>query len=328
MKQALIAILLCLTTSHSLVGTSYAAEDHTPSIDLTGAEQAWLAQHPIIRLAPDPNFAPIEWFNLKGDYNGISADYVRLLEERLGIRFEIVRGANWKDILTRVMQGEVDALSAVIRSDEREQYLAFTKPYFTAKRGIFATRPMPEFKNLNDLAGYKVAVVDGSWMDEQLSRRPNMSINGFQDLATALTATSLGVTDIVGSSIDTMDFARRKEGLTNLQLVGELKDDMALSFAVAQELAPLAGILDKALATIGKDEAAAIRARWMAVDEPPFWEKPFYRNIALTIAALLFSFFALVLFWNRTLNTRVKERSKQLEDAQIQLIQEIGRAHV
>ena len=94
MKQALIAILLCLATSNFFVGTSLAVEDHTPSIDLTGAEQAWLAQHPIIRLAPDPNFAPIEWFNLQGDYNGISADYVRLLQERLGIQFEIVRGAN------------------------------------------------------------------------------------------------------------------------------------------------------------------------------------------------------------------------------------------
>lgn len=246
---------------------------------------------------------------------------MHLLEERLGIQFEIVRGTNWKDILARVKRGEVDALSAVIRSEGREQQLAFTQPYFTAKRGIFAARAMPAFKDLDDFTGYKVAVIEGSWMDEQLSQRQNMSVNHFYDIATALTATSLGVTDIVASSIDTMDFARRKEGLTNLQLVGELEDEMALSFAVTAQLAPLARILDKALATIGEDEAAAIRARWMEIDEPPFWEQPFYRNLALAIAKVLFSCFAVVLFWNRTLNARVQKRSKQLQEAQTQLFQ-------
>jgi two-component system NtrC family sensor kinase len=96
---------------------------------------------------------------------------------------------------------------------------------------------------------------------------------------------------------------------------------MALSFAVSQELSPLIGILDKALATITANEAATIRARWMEVDEPPFWEKPFYRNLAAGLLVVLFSCMAMVLFWNRSLNTRVQERTRQLEDAQIQLIQ-------
>ena len=321
MKRVLITLVLCLVARQTLAEVSLDTSADTAALGLSTTEQAWLEQHPVIRLAPDPNFAPIEWFNQQSDYNGVSSDYVRLLQERLGIRFEIIRGKSWNQILAMVRRGEVDALSAVIDTPEREQYLAFTKPYFTAKRVIFATRPMGIIEKLGDLKGYKIAVVEGSWMDEKLSQRADMSVNRFQDLSTALTATSLGVTDIVGSSLDTMAFTRRKEGLTNLQLVGELKNQMALSFAVSRELAPLAGILDKALATISATEAAAIRARWIEVDEPPFWEKPLYRNIALGVAVVLLSFVAIVLFWNRTLNARVLERSRQLEDAQIQLIQ-------
>ena len=321
MKRVLITLVLCLVARQTLADVSLDTSADTAALGLSATEQAWLEQHPVIRLAPDPNFAPIEWFNQQGDYNGVSSDYVRLLQERLGIRFEIIRGKSWNQILAMVRRGEVDALSAVIDTPEREQYLAFTKPYFTAKRVIFATRPMGIIEKLGDLKGYKIAVVEGSWMDEKLSQRADMSVNRFQDLSTALTATSLGVTDIVGSSLDTMAFTRRKEGLTNLQLVGELKNQMALSFAVSRELAPLAGILDKALATISATEAAAIGARWIEVDEPPFWEKPLYRNIALGVAVVLLSFVAIVLFWNRTLNARVLERSRQLEDAQIQLIQ-------
>lgn len=215
----------------------------------------------------------------------------------------------------------MDVLSAIIQTPEREQSLAFTKPYFKAKRAIYATRPLGKIETLADLAGYKIAVVEGSWMDESLSQQADMSINRFQDLATALTATSLGVTDIVGSSLDTMDFTRRREGLTNLMLVDELDEDMALSLAVARNMSPLVGILDKALATVTASEAAAIRARWIDVEEPQFWEKPFYRNLAVAVLALFFGSMALVLFWNRSLNTRVQERTRQLQDAQIQLIQ-------
>jgi hypothetical protein len=52
-----------------------------------------------------------------------------------------------------------------------------------------------------------------AWLREypvMLGAKPDMSINRFQDLATALTATSLGVTDVTGSALDAMAFTRRR----------------------------------------------------------------------------------------------------------------------
>ena len=64
---------------------------------LTGDQRAWLDDHPVIRLAPDPDFAPIEFF--EGDeYVGIAADYVALIEDALGIEFEIVRLPDWAEV--------------------------------------------------------------------------------------------------------------------------------------------------------------------------------------------------------------------------------------
>jgi len=288
---------------------------------LSEAEKAWLQQHPVIRLAPDPGFAPVEWFNRQGNYHGITFDYVQLLEQRLGIRFEIVRGKDWSDILAMAKEGEVDALSAIMRTDARAQHLVFTKPYITLTRGVLAARELGPIASVDDLRGYKVAVVEGSWMDEKLDEYTGMSINHFQDLATALTATSLGVTDVTASALETMAFTRRDEGLTNLQKVGELDHKVALSFAVNTSLTPLAGILEKGLASITSGEAAEIRARWIEQGEPAFWEKPAYRYSAIAVLVLLLGCMAVVLVWNRMLNSRVQERTRQLEDAHIQLIQ-------
>ena len=320
-KQIFLRLLQCCAIAGLLISVEVAAEAGSASLDLSSSEQAWLQEHRVIRLAPDPNFAPIEWFNQQGDYSGISSDYVLLLQERLGIQFEIIRGSSWKDILARASQGEVDVLSAIIRTAEREQYLAFTRPYFVAKRALVSNRRLSGIKGLEDLACYKIAVVQGSWMDETLSVKPDMLINRFQDLSTALTATSLGVTDVTGSALDTMAFTRRREGLTNLQVVGELPNDMFLSFAVNKGLSPLAGILDKALASITPLEAESIRLRWIETTELQFWEKPVYRYSALGLLTLLLTAMAAVVAWNRTLNARVQERGSQLYEAKMQLIQ-------
>jgi hypothetical protein len=45
---------------------------------LTGEERAWLTAHDgKIRLAPTPHWAPIEFFDENGRYQGMVADYIR-----------------------------------------------------------------------------------------------------------------------------------------------------------------------------------------------------------------------------------------------------------
>ena len=68
----------------SLVATAKAQS--RPDIPLTDEEQAWLAENQRIRIAPAPNFPPVEFFDEEGVYRGIAADYVNLLESRLGIQ--------------------------------------------------------------------------------------------------------------------------------------------------------------------------------------------------------------------------------------------------
>ena len=58
---------------------------------LTPAERQWLEAHPIIRLAPTPDYEPTEFFDEQGVYRGITADIVAKIEERLGIEFQVVR---------------------------------------------------------------------------------------------------------------------------------------------------------------------------------------------------------------------------------------------
>lgn len=69
------------------------------SFGFSPEEIAWLKEHPVVRLAPDPDFPPIEFIDSEGKYKGIAAGYIKILEEKLPIKFEIVHLDNWKEVL-------------------------------------------------------------------------------------------------------------------------------------------------------------------------------------------------------------------------------------
>jgi len=57
---------------------------------LSFSEKEWIKKHKgTIRLAPDPDFAPFEFYDDQGQYVGMGADYFNLLEQKTGLQFEI-----------------------------------------------------------------------------------------------------------------------------------------------------------------------------------------------------------------------------------------------
>jgi two-component system sensor histidine kinase EvgS len=42
------------------------------TIDLTAAERKWLEDHPVLRVAPDPDDPPLEFFDKQGRYQGLA----------------------------------------------------------------------------------------------------------------------------------------------------------------------------------------------------------------------------------------------------------------
>lgn len=293
-----------------------------PPVVLTDAEQAWLAAHPVIRVAPDPTFAPVEWFNHIGDYQGMTSDYLRLLEQHLGIHFEIVTVKNWKTVIAMAQDQQVDMLTAVARTPQRQTYLAFSDPYIVMQGAIIGNRELPGVHTLADLQGYKVAVVEGYLWDDLLTPHADkLALNRFHDLGTALISTSLNVTDVTVTLYESALFIINKEGLHDLRTVSNLPQQVELHLAVRKDWAPLVTILNKGLASITPEQHDAIRKKWVHEEPQGFWRNPVYRNTALAIVGLLLLVIIAVMVWNRMLNARVTKRTRELRQAQQQLIQ-------
>src|SRR5690349_15655631 len=94
--RALLALLLAALPCGA--GAVHLVEPSAgTTMDLTPEERAWLAAHPVIRVGNDPGWVPIDFDNEQGQPVGVAADMLKLIEERLGVRFEAVPGQTWAE---------------------------------------------------------------------------------------------------------------------------------------------------------------------------------------------------------------------------------------
>ena len=61
------------------------------NINLSKEEKEWLKQNPTIKYAGNPNYMPFESFDENGNYVGIVANHLNLIEQDLGIKFEKIK---------------------------------------------------------------------------------------------------------------------------------------------------------------------------------------------------------------------------------------------
>ena len=57
-------------------------------ITLSEEEETFINEHPIIEIGIDPRFVPFEFIDRDGEYKGITADYLAVVEERTGLQFK------------------------------------------------------------------------------------------------------------------------------------------------------------------------------------------------------------------------------------------------
>jgi len=127
-------------------------------LKLTEEEAAFIKKHPVIRLGIDPKFVPFEFFDKNGEYKGIAADYLVLLNEKTGIKFEPVQGYTWPEAYEKALSGDIDALPAISKTSDRERYFLFSEPYYFFKRVIVTRDTEKSIAGIEDLAGLAVAV--------------------------------------------------------------------------------------------------------------------------------------------------------------------------
>jgi two-component system sensor histidine kinase/response regulator len=237
-------------------------------LNLTASEIEWLDDHQEIPIGVDGNWPPIDFIDSNGIHNGITADYLQLISERLGVRFIPQKSSTFKDMLNKVMSGELKVGATISFNKERSEKLYFSKPFYHVHKVIITRNGAKEINKIEDLYGRRVAIEDGFLTMRQLQEKhPKIELIPLNSTLKALQMVSWGNADAYVGNQAVAGWLQRQHQLNNLSIVGNPQlGSGPQNFAVsktAPDWQPLIGILDKALNSISNAERHAIDQQWL-----------------------------------------------------------------
>ncbi|MBN2887085.1 MAG: ABC transporter substrate-binding protein, partial [Chromatiaceae bacterium] len=295
--------------TRTLFGYSNPAQAKIP---LTEDEQAFLREHPVIRVGIDPNWYPLEFVDEDGRFSGISADYLALLEARLGIRFEPATDQTWTRAMELVRARELDMFSMAAQTPERSAYALFTEPYIRSPMVIVTTDQVDYIGDPGRLAGREVAVVQGYASQEWLnSYHPELQLRPVDSTLHGLEQVATGEIFALVDNLSAVSFLIKQQGLSNLKVSGQLPIAFDLAMAARSDWPLLRSILQKGLESISQEEKNAIYDQWIHLQYDTGLDlkrvAPYF--LALLGVLLLVSFDALRF---RRLHLRLRQSNAQL----------------
>jgi serine phosphatase RsbU (regulator of sigma subunit)/ABC-type amino acid transport substrate-binding protein len=283
-------------------------------VDLTPAEAEWLASLPTpIRRGADPAWPPFEFQDKQGTYAGMCHDYTAIIVERLHLQLRLVQNLDWNEILAGIRKRELDIISCISMTPERETYLVFTKPFITSPQVIFTREDYPYISGLKDLQGKTVATVNGYSITDVLQRdHPRLKLLLVENTLQALQAVVVGQADAAVDTLAVGIYYIRKQNLANLKVAAPARvPPLEMRFGIRKDWWPLAPIIEKALDTITPEEHTAIQQKWINVKYDPLIDYDLLWKVGGTLSLLLL----MAVLWIR----QVQQQKHALQESEKRL---------
>lgn len=282
-------------------------------IRLTRKEKQWLEKHQHIRLGVDPDWPPFDYLGKDGKvHKGMASDFIRLLNQRLGMNMKIASAFTWQDVIKKAKNKEIDVIACLTETDERKKYLEFTEPYLSFPM-VIITRDDYEFVgSIRDLYGKRVAIVKQYAIHNQLKKsHADLPVFLYDSPLEGLMAVSMDKVDAYIGNLVAVSHLIQRNHIANVKVAapaGLTKDLDQLKLGVRKDWPILASILNKGLVTITEKEKTDVQQRWFSVRFEHGIDIKYVQTIVVRGVAVFIVILAVILFWNRRLKAEINRR--------------------
>ena len=223
--------LLCAQLLFFVAPSSLFADNSakpTASTPFTQEEQQYLNKKQQITMCIDPDWLPLEAI-VDGRHVGITAEYMELFSEIIGIPIQLVPTENWTEAISYAKARKCDIFSLAMATPERETYMTFTSPYLSIPLVIAAKSETPFLDDISTITDKKIGMVTGYAFNELLrARYPDMQVvdvvsvnDGLEKVAQDKIFGFVGTLATVGYSI-------QKNFIGELKVSGKFDDRWSL----------------------------------------------------------------------------------------------------
>lgn len=297
-------------TLAGLAGGAASAQDAL----LTAEEQAWVDKHPVLLFAPERDFPPFSFVDSQGQHRGLSADVLDLVQAHTGLKFQAVAASDRGNNIDRLKRREVDLLTSLRPTTEREQSISFTSAYVSSPAVVLRRRGDHRTGDLAKMQGERLAV-DRSSAAETFVRDtyPDVTLVQVDVAAQGLRDLVFGDVDACAVNLATASYVIERDRLGGLRVAGETGYFSTLTLGYRKDWPMLGRVLEKGLAQISEAERAQMIARWIPLTDIAWWQRPEVQRVLGTASIGTGLLMGGLLLWNRALRRAVAQRTDALQ---------------
>ena len=261
---------------------------------LTNEEQEYLSKNKTFTYTGDPNWLPYEAFDIQGNYIGIVAEHLKLIEKSRNLEFKKIVSKNWSDALDIAVSGKADIISGDAADALLNQQFIPIETYL--KNPIIVVMKNSEnfVLDINDIEDGKIAIIkDYGYTADIYKKYPNITFYELENIQESLDCVSTGECKAMLASYALANYSINNYKYFDLKVVGSTEVTMNVTLFVNKEKPLLHSIINKSMKSISMSDHKNILDKWNKVDEP--WIDYKFLNELIVIALLFMAIVLLLL---------------------------------
>lgn len=283
-------------------------------VQFTKEEKQWIKNNPTVTVGGEMDWAPFDFVNQKGEYEGITKDYLDLISQKTGLKFDVVTGYTWSELIKNFKDKKFDILPAVYHAKDREKFGDYSVSYYTVRDYLF-TKESSQIQSLKDLDGKILAIPKGYTTIAKIkAQHPQIKILETKSIVNSIASVLSNQADATLEVHAVMSYTIQTNAIEGLKIVSQESLGInPLHILVQKEKQLLLSILNKTILDIDKDEQLKISQKWLSSLQI---DKFLHLKEALTVLSILLLIIFLLIYKQRIqkkANHKIEEQREELE---------------
>ncbi|TPN85127.1 response regulator [Aquimarina algicola] len=277
---------------------------------ITDEEKDWLANQDNITIALSPDYPPYQFINEDNTIEGLSIEYISLIEEKLNHKFKRKYYQEWPRLMEDVKKGKIDITTQIQATKNRKKYLNFYSEFFTSKHVITVRKGTSQGDKISDYKNKEITVPQDYAVFENLTRKyPNQKFIEDKSDLVCLKKLNAGQYDAYIGPKAIVNYLIKTQNLDNLEIIAETELYYKPGIAIDKKNKMLNSIFIKAEKSISENEKQNIAENWLYTAKKPFYKKA---SFWISCISVIIACFILSLGLNFYLSYMVKQKTKEL----------------
>ena len=278
------------------------------------SQQDYLESVDVLKVGYLTNWKPMEYADSNGEFSGINSEVVKLISDKLNIKLESIVYDEWQDLITALLNGEVDIAGSVAETEERKKKLIFSEPYWPSPWALATPIDRVSVFHMQQLVGQRLAIVEGyQLVFDLMGTDYGLDLLIVADTRAGLKAVSEGKADAFVEKVINMaaELKQGDYGKLKMSVLADFSDQHS-HFGIHPNKAKLVPMINMAIGTVNQQKQQDIYQNW--VKQLPLVPKPsqvqswWFFICFIILAAIMF-----LLFYKYRMGQEISKRL-MLED--------------